>query len=195
MLRDRLSYLLGAVYSLWAYIFRQHRQCLCARQIFLYLCHCLLCSNFVSLGINDHYRPWVPESEPSAHLSAHALSDGGDCDSNCTAWSACNLAVCHIVVGTVFYLLQWDVEPAWCTHRAFKPEQLSEPHGRDEPQRRAADRFWCGQFQAGKRLLRPSAGRCLPCRDRSLPQKSVCLLRVLLPHRRRWVLRTAEKHR
>lgn len=85
MLRDCLSYLSGAVYSLWAYIFRQRRQCLCARQIFLYLCHCLLCGNFVPLGINDHYRPRVSEPEPGAHLSAHALSDGGDCDSNCTA--------------------------------------------------------------------------------------------------------------
>lgn len=54
------------VYSLWAYIFRQRRQCLCARQIFLYLCHCLLCSNFVPLGVHDHYRPRVPESEPGA---------------------------------------------------------------------------------------------------------------------------------
>ena len=42
---------------LWTYIFRQRRQCLCARQIFLHLCHCLLCGNFVSLGINDHYLP------------------------------------------------------------------------------------------------------------------------------------------
>ena len=54
-------------------------------QIFLHLCHCLLCGNFGSLGINDHYRPRVSEPEPGAHLSAHALSDGGDCDSNCTA--------------------------------------------------------------------------------------------------------------
>ena len=50
-----------------------------------YLCHCLLCSNFVPLGVHDHYRPRVSEPEPGAHLSTHALSDGGDCDSNCTA--------------------------------------------------------------------------------------------------------------
>ncbi len=53
----------------------------------------------------------------------------------------------------------------------------------------------CGRLQAGQRPLRPLTGRCLPGRDRPLHQKSLCPLRLLLPHRRRRVLCAAGKRR
>ena len=79
--------------------------------------------------------------------------------------------------GVVLYLLQRDVEPAGRPDRTLNRTAYLEPHRRDAPQRRGAGGVRCGQLQTDQRPLRPFAGRCLPCRDRRLHQKSLCPLR------------------
>ena len=62
----------------------------------------------------------------------------GDRDPARAAGAARYMAVRHLAVGAVLYLLQRNVEPAGRADRAFEPEQLPEPHRRDAPQRRGA---------------------------------------------------------
>lgn len=53
--------------------------------------------------------------------------------------------------------------------------------------RRSGGCWWCLMWMTSSRSTTATAicRRCLPCRDRGLHQKSLCPLRLLLPHRRR----------
>lgn len=59
---------------------------------------------------------------------ADPVSGRGDRDPARAAGAARYMAVRHVAVGAVLYLLQRNVEPAGCADRAFEPEQLPEPH-------------------------------------------------------------------
>lgn len=61
-------------------------------------------------------------------LSVDPVSGHGDRDPARAAGAARYMAVRHVAVGVVLYLLQRNVEPAGRADRAFEPEQLPEPH-------------------------------------------------------------------
>ena len=185
LLRGCVSAFSGGNTALWAGILGEQGEPLRPGRILLYLCGDVLCRHVVPYGGYGAHGSGFSEPQPHADLPADPVSGCGDRDPDRAAIAARHMAVRHPAVGVVLYLLQRDVEPAGRPDRTFEPEQLPEPHRRDAPQRRGAGGVRCGQLQTDQRPLRPFAGRCLPCRDRRLHQKSLCPLRVLLPYRRR----------
>ena len=71
---------------------------------------------------------YLSEPQPHADLSVDPVSGRGDRDPARAAGAARYMAVRHVAVGAVLYLLQRNVEPAGRADRAFEPEQLPEPH-------------------------------------------------------------------
>ena len=97
-------------------------------RVLLYLCGHVLCRHAVPYGGYGAHGGGLSEPQPHADLPADPVSGRGDRDPARAAGAARYMAVRHLAVGAVLYLLQRNVEPAGRADRAFEPEQLPEPH-------------------------------------------------------------------
>lgn len=128
VLRGCVSAFSGGNAALWAGVLGEQGKPLRPGRVLLYLCGHVLCRHAVPYGGYGAHGGGLSEPQPHADLPADPVSGRGDRDPARAAGAARYMAVRHVAVGAVLYLLQRNVEPAGRTDRAFEPEQLPEPH-------------------------------------------------------------------